>query len=127
MQSIKETVLNVAAAANSGMEKTKAIVQEQVDQMTGHNDTETGLATQRKEERILQADLDELEAIVHNAAARQAASEADGYSRPATGRTEHPAIAHQTSTGQPSEETVNPASGHQMSTVAAIGHPAGGQ
>ncbi|KAK4404941.1 Late embryogenesis abundant protein 46 [Sesamum angolense] len=94
MQSMKETISNVAASAKSGTEKTKATLQEKVDKMGSHSPTEKAMATERKEQRILQADLNKVEAVEENATARHAASAADAYSYPATGGTQHPATAH---------------------------------
>ncbi|KAL0404993.1 UNVERIFIED_CONTAM: Late embryogenesis abundant protein 46 [Sesamum radiatum] len=94
MQSMKETVSNVAASAKSGIHKTKATVQEKVDKMGAHSPTEKAMATERKEQRMFQADLNKVEAVEENATATHAASAADSYSHPPTGGTQHPATAH---------------------------------
>ncbi|KAL3533925.1 hypothetical protein ACH5RR_007446 [Cinchona calisaya] len=108
MQSIKEKAANVAASAKSGMEKTKATVQEKVDRMTAHNPTEKEMATERKEERMNQAELNKQETKEHNAAAKNA-THATGapHTYSTTGAPGHPTGTHQMSalpghgTGQP--------------------------
>ncbi|XP_075639272.1 11 kDa late embryogenesis abundant protein [Castanea sativa] len=69
--SVKETVANVAASAKSGMEKTKATVQEKVERMTARDPLQKELATEKKEERKTQAELEKQQARQHNAAAKQ--------------------------------------------------------
>ncbi|XP_043691647.1 18 kDa seed maturation protein-like [Telopea speciosissima] len=71
MESAKETASNVAASAKSGMDKTKATVQEKVERMTTHTPVEKDMATQRKQEKIDQAELNKQAARQHNAAAKQ--------------------------------------------------------
>ncbi|KAL0316880.1 UNVERIFIED_CONTAM: Late embryogenesis abundant protein 46 [Sesamum radiatum] len=51
MQSAKETASNVAASAKSGMEKTKATVQEKAERMTTRDPIQKDMATQKKRER----------------------------------------------------------------------------
>ncbi|GMI64715.1 Late Embryogenesis Abundant 4-5 [Hibiscus trionum] len=65
MQPIKETAANVAASAKSGLEKTKATVEEKMEKATSHDQSQKEMATERKQERIHQAELDK-----HNAAAK---------------------------------------------------------
>ncbi|KAA8518265.1 hypothetical protein F0562_015852 [Nyssa sinensis] len=67
----KETAANVAASAKSGMDKTKATVQEKVERLNAHDTTQKEMATEKKEEKIHQAELNKLEAREQNAAARQ--------------------------------------------------------
>ncbi|XP_011075146.1 late embryogenesis abundant protein 46-like [Sesamum indicum] len=93
MQSMKETVSNVTASAKSGVAKTKATIQEKVDKMGAHSPTEKAMATERKEQRIFQADLNKVEAVEENATATHAATAADDHSHPATGGTDHPATS----------------------------------
>ncbi|CAL5193542.1 unnamed protein product [Lathyrus oleraceus] len=69
MEKTKETAANVGAAAKSGMEKTKANVQEKTERLTTRDPLEKELATQKKEERVAQAELDKQAARNHNAAA----------------------------------------------------------
>ncbi|KAL4271850.1 hypothetical protein GQ457_13G011620 [Hibiscus cannabinus] len=70
MQPIKETAANIMASATSGLEKTKATVEEKVEKATSHTQTQKEMATQRKHERIRQAELNKQEARMHNAAAK---------------------------------------------------------
>ncbi|WRX25401.1 Late embryogenesis abundant protein [Theobroma cacao] len=83
MQSIKETAANIAASAKAGLEKTKATVEEKVEKLTAHDPVQKEMATQKKEERIHQAELDKQEARLHNAVAKQASRE-DGYTATGT-------------------------------------------
>nr|CAH0117516.1 late embryogenesis abundant group 1 protein [Pisum sativum subsp. elatius]CAH0117542.1 late embryogenesis abundant group 1 protein [Pisum fulvum] len=69
MEKTKETAANIGASAKSGLEKTKANVQEKTERMTAHNPLEKELATQKKDERVAQAELDKQAARQHNAAA----------------------------------------------------------
>ncbi|KAJ6425914.1 hypothetical protein OIU84_026483 [Salix udensis] len=69
MQGLKDTAANIAASAVSGMEKTKATVQEKVENMTTHDPEQREMARERKEERITQAELDK--ARVQNSTERQ--------------------------------------------------------
>ncbi|KAF9613031.1 hypothetical protein IFM89_005465 [Coptis chinensis] len=71
MASAKETASNIAASAKSGMDKTKATVQEKVDKMSAHDPIEKDMATQRKEDKIIQAEINKQETREHNATARQ--------------------------------------------------------
>ncbi|KAL6987002.1 hypothetical protein U1Q18_012761 [Sarracenia purpurea var. burkii] len=82
--SVKETAANVAASARSGLDKTKATVQEKVDWLTANDPTEKEMARERKEEGINQAEYRKQEAREHNAASRQAAA-ADGTESYTTG------------------------------------------
>ncbi|KAK9156629.1 hypothetical protein Scep_003203 [Stephania cephalantha] len=69
-ETIKETGSNVMASAKAGMEKTKATVQEKVERMTTSDPLEKELATERKEGRINQAELEKQEARHRHAAER---------------------------------------------------------
>nr|XP_023885992.1 11 kDa late embryogenesis abundant protein [Quercus suber]POE68945.1 18 kda seed maturation protein [Quercus suber] len=69
--SVKETAANVAASAKSGMEKSKATVQEKVERMAARDPLQKELATEKKEERKSQAELEKQQARQHNAAAKQ--------------------------------------------------------
>ncbi|XP_043691646.1 late embryogenesis abundant protein 46-like [Telopea speciosissima] len=71
MESAKATASNIAASAKSGMDKTKATVQEKVEKMTVHTPVEKDMATQRKQEKIEQAELNKQVVFQHNAAAKQ--------------------------------------------------------
>ncbi|XP_050383281.1 late embryogenesis abundant protein 46 [Argentina anserina] len=74
MQSIKEAAANVAASANSGMEKTKAITEEKMEKARAHDPIQKDMATQKKEGRIAEAEQHKREAMYHNAAARHGAA-----------------------------------------------------
>ncbi|OVA13057.1 Late embryogenesis abundant protein [Macleaya cordata] len=71
MQSAKETASNIAASAKSGMDKTKATFQEKAEKMTAHDAMEKELATQRKEEKINEAEMNKQMTREQNAAAKQ--------------------------------------------------------
>ncbi|KAF9617978.1 hypothetical protein IFM89_039271 [Coptis chinensis] len=71
MASAKETASNIAASAKSGMDKTKATVQEKVDKMSANDPIEKDMATQRKQDKITQAEINKQETREHNATARQ--------------------------------------------------------
>ncbi|KAL5697609.1 hypothetical protein ACHQM5_028734 [Ranunculus cassubicifolius] len=68
--SAKETASNIAASAQSGMDKTKAIVQEKAERLSAHDPMEKERATARKEEKINQAELNKQEIREQNAANR---------------------------------------------------------
>ncbi|KAI7990436.1 18 kDa seed maturation protein [Camellia lanceoleosa] len=72
--SAKETVANVAASAKAGLDKTKATMQEKVERVSAHDPVQKDMATQRKEEKINQAEYSKQEAREHNATARQSAA-----------------------------------------------------
>ncbi|KAK9170514.1 hypothetical protein Syun_002654 [Stephania yunnanensis] len=69
-ETIKETGSNVMASAKAGLEKTKATVQEKVERMTTSDPLEKELATEKKEGRINQAELEKQEARHRHAAER---------------------------------------------------------
>ncbi|XP_057982526.1 11 kDa late embryogenesis abundant protein [Malania oleifera] len=122
---VKESVANVGASAKSGLEKTKAAVQEKVDKMTAHDPVEKEVATQKKEERIEQAELNKREERENNAAARQASAGTHGTatttgSHLASGTT--PTHTYST-TGTQGQTTGR----HEMSAVPGhgAGQPAG--
>ncbi|EXB32138.1 18 kDa seed maturation protein [Morus notabilis] len=135
MQSMKETAANVAASAKSGMEKTKATLQEKanlldldfydeaneskMEKMTAHDPVEKEMATEKKKARISQAELDKQEAREHNAAAREARKAGVGHTGytatgtgtgtatySTTGTTSQPTGTHKMSAGQVVEGAV---------------------
>lgn len=69
MQAVKETAANIAASALSGMEKTKAVLDEKVEKISTSDPVEKDMATLRKEDRIRMAELRKQEAYNQNAAA----------------------------------------------------------
>ncbi|KAK4485371.1 hypothetical protein RD792_008013 [Penstemon davidsonii] len=128
MQSVKETASNVAASAKSGMEKTKATVQEKVERMTASNPTEKEMATDRKEERIHHAELSKQEVREHNAAAKQGAHTGGTHSYSTTGQTGQATGIHQMSalpghgTGEPmGHVTEGTIKSHPIGTATGTG------
>nr|XP_043622109.1 11 kDa late embryogenesis abundant protein [Erigeron canadensis] len=96
--SIKETAANIGAANKSGMEKTKAILQEKGEKMTAHDPTQKQLATEKKESRINEAEYEKQVAREQNATQRQAAEATTGtQSYSTTGATGEPMGGHQMS------------------------------
>ncbi|GMH08207.1 hypothetical protein Nepgr_010047 [Nepenthes gracilis] len=89
VESVKETASNIAASAKSGMEKTKATVQEKKE-----------MAARKKDERITEAELNKREAREHNAAQKQVHTTGAGtnYAPGATGHSTGPHVG----TGYPS-------------------------
>ncbi|XP_010557946.1 PREDICTED: 11 kDa late embryogenesis abundant protein-like [Tarenaya hassleriana] len=88
MQSMKEKASNIAASAKAGMEKTKATLEEKAEKMTTRDPVQKEMATQKKEDRINQAELEKREAREHNAAAKHAAGAglgSPGYTTKGTG------------------------------------------
>ncbi|KAI4300694.1 hypothetical protein L6164_034041 [Bauhinia variegata] len=123
-ESVKETAANVGASAKSGMEKTKATVQEKTERMTAHDPLQKEMATQKKEERINQAELDKQEARQHNAAARQSASAAGGQHM---GQGNYTTGTGGSATYSTTGEYGQPMGTHQMSAMPGhgTGHPTG--
>ncbi|OIW17520.1 hypothetical protein TanjilG_22632 [Lupinus angustifolius] len=74
VESVKETASNIGASAKSGLEKTKATVQEKTEKMTAHDPIEKDMATHRKEERFNQAELEKQEVLHHNSAVKESAT-----------------------------------------------------
>ncbi|XP_027922307.1 18 kDa seed maturation protein-like [Vigna unguiculata] len=70
-ESMKEKASNIGASAKAGMEKTKATVQEKAERMTTRDPLQKDLATQKKESKVDQAELDKRAARDQNAAARE--------------------------------------------------------
>ncbi|MCE3214936.1 hypothetical protein HAX54_000312 [Datura stramonium] len=102
---MKETASNIAASAKSGIEKAKAVAQEKMERMTANNPTEKEMATEKKEERVNEAEMKKQEAP-------------QGYSTTGTGKT------HSYST---TGATGHPTGAHQMSALPGhgSGQPAG--
>ncbi|KAJ0988127.1 hypothetical protein J5N97_006483 [Dioscorea zingiberensis] len=71
MEAAKETAANIGASAKSGKEKTKAIIQEKMENMTAHTQVEKEEAEKKKQERVRKAEAEKLEAMEENAAARE--------------------------------------------------------
>ncbi|XP_004249727.2 late embryogenesis abundant protein 46-like [Solanum lycopersicum] len=85
MEAAKQTAANVAASAKSGMEKTKAVVTEKTEKLTTSDPVQRQMATEKKEQRIHQAEMDKLAAKEQNAASRQAAATGGTTAYTATG------------------------------------------
>ncbi|CAH2041543.1 unnamed protein product [Thlaspi arvense] len=81
MQSMKETAANIGASAKSGMEKTKATLQEKAEKMTTRDPLQKEMAERKKEDRITEAELRKQEEMNRNAAARRS----ETYSHSSTG------------------------------------------
>ncbi|XP_009369595.2 late embryogenesis abundant protein 46 [Pyrus x bretschneideri] len=120
MESMKEAAANVAASATSGMEKTKATVQEKVEKMKSSDPVEKDMAARKKEERIVEAEVNKREAMEQNAAARRDVAVSTGYT--ATGKTGTGTRTYST-TGAAGQPTGT----HQMSALPGhgTGQPAG--
>nr|AAG15412.1 seed maturation protein [Glycine tomentella] len=130
-ESIKETAANIGASAKAGMEKTKATVQEKAERMTARDPMQKELATQKKDAKMSQAELDKQAARQHNTAAKQAATAGhmgQGHHTPGTatysttGEHGQPMGAHQTS-AMPGHGTGQP-TGHVTEGVVGS-HPIG--
>ncbi|KAL1196897.1 Late embryogenesis abundant protein 46 [Cardamine amara subsp. amara] len=121
MQSMKETASNIAASAKSGMDKTKATLTEKAEQMKTRDPLQKEMATQKKEGRINQAEMQKREAMEHNAAMRESAGAGTGTgtglglgtaTHSTTGQVGHGTGTHQMSalpghgTGQPTGRVV---------------------
>ncbi|XP_010672665.2 late embryogenesis abundant protein 46 [Beta vulgaris subsp. vulgaris] len=139
VESVKETASNIAASAKSGMDKTKATVQEKVDKMKADDDYDKALASEKKQDRVTEAELRKQQAMSHNAAEKDAKTAVAGqtgtggtgygttgpqYSHSTTGATGYPTGAHQMS-AMPGHGTGEPAGGHVMDGTAVGSHPIG--
>ncbi|XP_062006433.1 late embryogenesis abundant protein 46 [Rosa rugosa] len=139
MQSIKEAAANVAASAKSGMEKTKATMQEKMEKMKAQDPIQKDMATQKKEGRIAEAEQHKREAMDHNTAAKHGTAparstgygtEPTGYSTSGAGTATYPttgATGQQTGFNQmsalPGHGTGEPAG--QVVEGVATAHPIG--
>ncbi|KAF3442639.1 hypothetical protein FNV43_RR16555 [Rhamnella rubrinervis] len=117
MESAKEAAANVAASAKSGMEKTKATLQEKTERMTAHDPIEKEVATERKQEKKTQAELNKQAAREQNAAARQAAATGGGGYTPGGYTTTGTGTATYSTTGV----TGHPTGTHQVSAMPGHG------
>ncbi|KZV36404.1 18 kDa seed maturation protein [Dorcoceras hygrometricum] len=70
MQAGKETAANIAASARSGMEKTKAVALEKVEQMKTRDPMMKDMATQKKESKIEEVERQKQGAMQQNKLAR---------------------------------------------------------
>ncbi|CAI8614092.1 unnamed protein product [Vicia faba] len=92
-ETIKETAANIGASAKSGMEKTKATVQEKTEKMSARDPVQKEAATQKKEAKQNQAELDKQIAREHNAAVKEsttAAQMGQAHHNAGTGTTTYP-------------------------------------
>ncbi|KAJ6829444.1 putative 11 kDa late embryogenesis abundant protein [Iris pallida] len=69
--SAKEAVANIGASAKSGMDKTKAVIEEKAEKMTAHHPAEKEIAEKRKEEKLKEAETRKQEAMHYNAAVKE--------------------------------------------------------
>ncbi|KAK4413028.1 Late embryogenesis abundant protein 46 [Sesamum alatum] len=69
MQSAKEKAANVAASAAAGMEKTKATMQEKAVKMATGDPLQKEMATEKKDDRVQEAERHKQETYEQNAAA----------------------------------------------------------
>ncbi|KAK7378250.1 hypothetical protein VNO80_03688 [Phaseolus coccineus] len=115
-ESVKETASNMGASAKAGMEKTKATVQEKAERLTARDPLQKEMATQKKEARVNQAELDKQAVREHNAAAKQSATHST------TGEHGNHIGVHQTS-AMPGHGSGQP-TGHVTEGVV-VSHPIG--
>lgn len=74
MEATKEAAANVGASACSGMEKTQATLQGQVEKATAHSAADKEAAETRTRERVHGAEEVKQDAMLANAAAKERAS-----------------------------------------------------
>ncbi|KAL2320853.1 hypothetical protein Fmac_029822 [Flemingia macrophylla] len=130
-ESIKETAANIGASAKSGMEKTKATVQEKAERMTARDPMQKEMATQKKEARMSQAELEKQAAREHNAAAKQSnAPEHMGHGHYTSGTGTTGTATYSTTTGEYGQPTGHVTEGvvgsHPIGTAPAHNTRAGG-
>ncbi|XP_016552097.1 protein LE25 isoform X2 [Capsicum annuum] len=70
METAKEKAANIAASAKSGMEKTKAILEEKAERMSTRDPLKKEMATEKKDDKKTAAELNKREAMDQNATAR---------------------------------------------------------
>ncbi|CAH8270290.1 unnamed protein product [Arabidopsis lyrata] len=102
MQSMKETASNIAASAKSGMDKTKATLEEKAEKMKTRDPVQKQMATQVKEDKINQAEMQKRETREYNAAMKEAAGAGTGLglgtaTHSTTGQVGHGTGTHQMS------------------------------
>ncbi|KAA8518263.1 hypothetical protein F0562_015854 [Nyssa sinensis] len=129
--SVKETAANTATSAKAGMDKTKATMQEKAEKMSTRDPLQKEMATQKKEEKIDQAELNKQEARAHNAASRQAVSAGGTHTYSTTGATGHPSAMTGPGAGQPTAQVTESVVGSQptgtgRTTAAHDTHVGGG-
>ncbi|XP_008782853.2 11 kDa late embryogenesis abundant protein [Phoenix dactylifera] len=121
--SVKETASNIAASAKSGMEKTKATLEEKVEKMTAQHPAEKEMAEQKKQDKIREAEIAKREVKEQNAAAREQARAGYTGGPTATAYPSAAAAGHHT-TGAPGQVAGDPTGGHVISG-AVKSHPVG--
>ncbi|PHT37303.1 18 kDa seed maturation protein [Capsicum baccatum] len=129
MQSAKETAANIAASAKSGMEKTKAVVEEKAEKLTTSDPVQRQMATEKKEQRIHQAEMDKLTAQEQNAASKQAAATGGTTAYTATGGGMGPGYTTGTHGTAPGHTGLSHTPGTQGTTpgYTGLGHTTVGQ
>ncbi|CAK8543351.1 unnamed protein product [Lathyrus sativus] len=120
-ETIKETAANIGASAKSGMEKTKATVQEKTEKMSARDPIQKETATHKKEAKKNQAELDKQMAREHNAAVKEsttAAQMGQAHHNTGTGTTTYPTTgAHQAGTYSTTGNYGQPTGTHEMSAM----------
>ena len=127
-ETIKETAANIGASAKSGMEKTKATVQEKTEKMTAHDPVQKEMATKKKEAKMNEAEFDKLAAREHNAAVKQSTTAGmdQGHHMHTTGA-HHMSAMPGHGTGQPTGHVTEGVVGsHPTGTTAAHNTRVGG-
>ncbi|CAI9097438.1 OLC1v1033868C1 [Oldenlandia corymbosa var. corymbosa] len=79
MQRAKEAASNVAASAKSGMEKTKATMEEKAEKMATRDPARKEMAAEKRDERYQEAELGKQGAYDQNAAAKQTRGVGQGF------------------------------------------------
>ncbi|KAG9456676.1 hypothetical protein H6P81_001184 [Aristolochia fimbriata] len=72
-EGMKEKASNVGAAAKSGMDKTKASMEEKADKMRAHGGGEKEMAREKRDQRQAEAEMNKQEKYEENAAQKEAA------------------------------------------------------
>ncbi|GAB2227481.1 hypothetical protein Droror1_Dr00009303 [Drosera rotundifolia] len=94
MQAGKKAAENAAATAKSGMEKTKATLQEKTEKMNAHDPALKQMATEKKEARMAEAEYQKQENREDKAAQKMAntAEARPGYTPGSAGYTSGPNV-----------------------------------
>ncbi|XP_062192828.1 11 kDa late embryogenesis abundant protein-like [Phragmites australis] len=85
MEATKEATANLGASANAGMQKTRAVVQGQVEKATAHNASDKAAAEANQRDRVRLAEEEKQDAMRATAAAKQRATGAGTYQHPSQG------------------------------------------
>ncbi|XP_058740440.1 18 kDa seed maturation protein-like [Vicia villosa] len=121
-ETIKETAANIGASAKSGLEKTKATLQEKTEKMSARDPVQKEAATQKKEAKQNQAELDKQMARENNAAVKEsttAAQMGQAHHNMGTGTTTYPTTG---TYGQPMGGHHSTGTGTRTGTYHTGGH-----